>query len=109
LNSGREEGFEHLGERAYFDAALKWAGSLLEREAVDESHSIADRTLGMYPYSDALARRAIGSTPGPSGGGRSRTVPPFRGCSTRSLEPGPETLSLIESLKVCDWRLKGDG
>lgn len=57
---GSTEDVRYELERAYIDADLKLSDALIERDAIEEAHTIVDRALGIDPYSDALARLAIG-------------------------------------------------
>lgn len=98
-------------ERAYIDAVLKLSDTLIERGAIEGVHTIVDRALGVDPYSDALARLAI--TLDARRVGRAAALERFRrfraALGEINVEPDPETLSLVRSLKSRDQRLTGDG
>lgn len=80
---------------------MKLADSLIESGAVDEAHPIVDRALAVDPYSDALARRAIGLDARRVGRAAAlERFRRFRGALREiNVEPDPETLSLVRSLK----------
>jgi two-component SAPR family response regulator len=91
-------------ERSYINAVLKLADTLIERDTVEEAHSIVDRAMGIDPYSDALARlairldaRRVGRAAAFERFGRFRTA-----LRDINVEPEPETLSLVRSLKESD-------
>jgi DNA-binding SARP family transcriptional activator len=80
---------------------LKLADALIERNAIEEAHSIVDRALGIDPYSDALARRAMALDARRVG--RAAAMERFRRFRAAlrdiGVEPEPETLSLADSLR----------
>lgn len=91
-------------ERTYVDAVLKLADTLIERDGIEAAHSIVDRALGIDPYSDALARRAMALDARRFG--RAAAIERFRRfrAAVREIgvEPEPETLSLADSLRGAD-------
>lgn len=97
---GWTEPVRHELERAYINAALKLADGLIEHGAIEEAYPVDDRALAIDPYSNALARRAIGLDARRFGW--AAALDRFRRFRSAlreiGVEPEPETLSLVASL-----------
>ncbi len=98
---GSTEDVRYELERAYIDNVLKLTEILIERGAIEEAHPIVDRALVVDPYSDALVRHGIGLDARRVG--RAAALERFRRFRAAlieiGVEPEPETLSLIASLR----------